>query len=105
MFAYKFTAVFAATILGIAVAVALAHPSAEMQEGKFLKAAKFDVSGSQSDVECPKIAWPYGCEWRPPVGSPIKHFLVQRRGLHYRLFANERTPRPWRQIQPDRAPS
>ncbi len=84
-FAYKSVAVVASTILGIAVAVALARPFAETKGGKFLEAANFDVSGSQSDIECPKITWPYGCEWRPPVGSPTKRFLVQRRGSHYRL--------------------
>ena len=37
MIAYKFAAVFASTILGIAVAVAVAHPSAVTQDAKFLK--------------------------------------------------------------------
>jgi hypothetical protein len=84
MLAYKFAALFASTILGIAVAVALAHPSAETNDGKFLKAAKLDFSDTQP--ECPKIAWPYGCEWRPSVRSSTKHILVQRRRHHYRLF-------------------
>ena len=36
MIAYKFAAVFASTILGIAVAAAVAHPSAVTQDGRFL---------------------------------------------------------------------
>jgi hypothetical protein len=48
MIAYKFAAV--CTILGIVVAVAVAHPSAVTQEGRFPKAAKFDVSGGQPDA-------------------------------------------------------
>lgn len=103
MFAYKSVAVFASTILGIAVAVALPDPSTETKNGKFLEAVKFDVSGSQSDAECAKIAWPYGCEWRPPVSSPNKHFLVRRRSL-IAGYSNELTPRARRQIQRDRAP-
>lgn len=86
MLAYKFAAAFAGAMLGIAVAVALAHPSIEMNNGNFPKAAKFDVSDSQPDMGCPKIAWPYGCEWRPSVKPQTKHVLVQRRGRHRRLF-------------------
>ena len=44
MIAYKFAAV--CTILGIVAAVAVAHPSDVTQEGRFLKAAKFNVSGA-----------------------------------------------------------
>jgi hypothetical protein len=84
MFAYKFATACAGAILGITVAVALAHPSAETNDGKFFKAAKLDVLGSQPDVECPKIAWPYGCEWHPRVASRTKH--AQRRRHLYSLF-------------------
>jgi hypothetical protein len=79
---YKFAALCAGTITGIAVAVALGTPS---HDGKFVKTAKYDVSGSQPDMQCPKLAWSYGCEWRPFVGSPTKH-IVERRGHNYRLF-------------------
>jgi hypothetical protein len=82
MIAYKFAAV--CTILGIVVAVAMAHPSTVTQEGMFPKAAKFDVSGSQPHAQCPKIAWPYGCEWRPPLRSPNKHFLARQRSHNRR---------------------
>jgi hypothetical protein len=87
MFAYKLTAVFATTILAAAIAVAFAYAPADMKDVNFLKAAKFDFSTSQPIVECPKSAWPYGCEWHPSVKSPpTKHVLVQRRGRHFRLF-------------------
>jgi hypothetical protein len=79
MFAYKFATGCIGATLGIAVAAALAHPSAATDDGKFPETARLDVLGNQPDVECPKIAWPYGCEWHPPVGPPTKHFLVQRR--------------------------
>jgi hypothetical protein len=61
---YKFAALCAGTIIGIAVAVALGTPS---HDGKFLEIAKYDVSDSQPDMQCPKLAWPYGCEWRALV--------------------------------------
>jgi hypothetical protein len=83
MIAYKFAAV--CTILGIVVAVAVAHPSAVTQEGRFPKAAKFDVSGGQPDAQCPKIAWPYGCEWRPALRAPNKHFLARQRSHNRRV--------------------
>jgi hypothetical protein len=105
MFAYKRTAVFATTILAAAIAVAFAYAPApaDMKDVNFSKAAKFDFSASQPIVECPKIAWPYGCEWRRPVSSPNKHFSVRRRGL-IAGYSNELTPRARRQIQRDRAP-
>jgi hypothetical protein len=84
MIAHKFAAVFATTILGIAVAVAVAHPSAVTQDAKFPKAAKFDVSGGQPDTQCPKIAWPYGCEWHASLPSPNKHILARQRSHHRR---------------------
>jgi hypothetical protein len=61
MSASKFAALCAGTIIGIAVAVSLGSSS---HDGKFVKTAKYDVSGSQPDTQCPKLAWPYGCEWR-----------------------------------------
>jgi hypothetical protein len=82
MIAYKVAAVFASTMLGIAVAVAVARPSVVMQDGRFLKTAKFDVSGGQPDAQCPKIAWPYGCEWHPALRSPNKHVLARQRSHH-----------------------
>lgn len=83
VFAYRL--VFATTMLAAAIAVAFAYAPAEMKDVNFPKAAKFDFLRSQPVVECPQMAWPYGCEWRPLAGSPPKH-LVQRRGRHYRPF-------------------
>jgi hypothetical protein len=86
MFAYKLTAVFATTILAAAIAVAFAYAPADMKDVNFPKAAKFDFSGNQPIVQCPQIAWPYGCEWHPSIKPQTKHVFVQRRGRHYRLF-------------------
>jgi hypothetical protein len=83
MFAYKRTVFFATTILAAAIAVAFAYAPADTNVN-FPKAAKLDVSAIQ--LECPKIAWPYGCEWHPSAGAAPKHVLVQRHGHHYRLF-------------------
>jgi hypothetical protein len=81
MFAYKFVAAGAGAILSITVAVALALPSAETNDGTFLKTARLNVLGSQPDVECPKIEWPYGCEWHPRVAK-----RTHRGRHHYSLF-------------------
>ncbi len=37
------------------------------------------------DTECPKIQWPYGCEWRPEAGSRTKH-LSMRSSNRKRFF-------------------
>ena len=91
MFAYKLTAVFATTILAAAIAVAFAYAPANTKDVTLSKRAKLDISASQHS-ECPKIAWPYGCEWHPSVTPPTKHVLVQRHGRLYRLFANTGPP-------------
>ena len=87
MFAYKFGAVFAGTVLGIAVvAVGWAHaPTADMEDGKILAVTKSGLVDNQRGAKCPKSPWPYGCEWRPSVALATKHILVQRRGHHFRL--------------------
>ena len=79
MFAFKFAAACVGAILGITVAVALAYPLAETNNVTLPKAAKLAALYSQPDAACPKIAWPYGCEWRPPKFQRNKHVLVQRR--------------------------
>jgi len=65
MFSNKFAAACLGAIVAATVAVALNYPFAETNDGNFSKSAKLNVSRSQSDATCPKIAWPYGCEWRP----------------------------------------
>jgi hypothetical protein len=71
---YKFAALCAGTIIGIAVAVALGSPS---HDGRSLKTAKYDVSGSQPDMQCPKLAWPYGCEWRSLVAPEPREPILR----------------------------
>ena len=65
MFSYKFAAACFGAIVAATVAVALTYPFAETNDGNFSKAAKLDVSHNQPGVECPKVPWPYGCEWHP----------------------------------------
>jgi hypothetical protein len=84
VFAYKFMAVVAGRILGIAVVAALAHAPTNSEDGRAFAAAKSNLADNQPG--CPKIAWPYGCEWHPPAHPINKHFLVQQRRHHYSLF-------------------
>jgi hypothetical protein len=86
VFAYKFVAACVGVILGVTVVVALARPSAETDDVMSPKAAKLDVSRIQPDMECPKIAWPYGCEWHPPIHTRNKHVLVQQRRHPFSVF-------------------
>ena len=65
MLSYKFAAACVGAILAITVAVALTYSFTETNDGNFSKAAKLDVLPTQPGTECPKIAWPYGCEWHP----------------------------------------
>ena len=69
MLSYKFVAASAGAIVAVAVtvtvAVMLTYPFAMTNDVNFSKAAKLDVSRGQPDAQCPKIAWPYGCEWHP----------------------------------------
>jgi hypothetical protein len=65
MLSYKFVAASAGAIIVVTVAVVLTYPFAQTNDVNFSKAAKLDVSRGQPDVQCPKIAWPYGCEWHP----------------------------------------
>jgi hypothetical protein len=60
---YKFVTACVGAIAVLAVAVALTYPYVEANDGNFPKSAKLTVSRSQP--VCPKIAWPYGCDWRP----------------------------------------
>ena len=65
MLSYKFVAASVGAIVAVTVAVALTHPFTQTNDVNFSKAAKLDVSRSKPDAQCPKIAWPYGCEWHP----------------------------------------
>jgi len=65
MFSYKFAAACFGAIVAATVAVVLTYPFAVTNDGDFPKSAKLIVSPRQPDAQCPKIAWPYGCEWHP----------------------------------------
>lgn len=65
MLSYKFVAAGVGAIVAVTVTVVLIYPFAQPNDVNFSKAAKLDVSRGQPDGQCPKIAWPYGCEWHP----------------------------------------
>jgi hypothetical protein len=79
MFANRFMAGVIGIALGVTGAVAIAHSPAETHiNNGFLEAKPLDA-------ECPKIEWPYGCQWRPEAGSPTKH-LSMRSSNRKRFF-------------------
>ncbi len=79
MFANRFMASVIGIALGVTGAVAIAHSPAETHtNNSFLEAKPLDA-------ECPKIEWPYGCEWRPEAGSRTKH-LSMRSSNRKRFF-------------------
>ncbi len=70
MFVNKFMASVIGIALGVTGAVAIAHSPAETHiNNSFLEAKPLDA-------ECPKIEWPYGCQWRPEAGSRTKHLSM-----------------------------
>jgi hypothetical protein len=44
-----------------------------------------NVSVASLDSTCPKIEWPYGCEWRKASTSATKH-LSQPKNRHGHLY-------------------
>ena len=65
----------AASLVGIAAvvvgAMAIARSSADTNTSSFPKTRILAVA-------CPKIDWPYGCDWRPANDSAIKHVSLRR---------------------------
>jgi hypothetical protein len=69
----------AAVIVG---AVAIARSSADTNTSSFPKTRLLAAT-------CPKLEWPYGCDWRPANDSGIKHLSARsdkRRRLYMRFF-------------------
>ncbi len=70
MLANRFMACSIGIALGVTGAVAIARSPAETHINGFSETTPLDA-------ECPKIAWPYGCEWRPEAGSRTKHLSMR----------------------------
>ena len=82
-FRHKFVTGLVA-IAAIAVgAVAIARSSTDTNTSSFSKA-------QPPAAMCPKIAWPYGCEWRPAAELNKKRLsaLRKQRRLHLRFLAS-----------------
>ncbi len=79
MFANRFMASVIGAALGVMGAAAIAHSRAEIHINSSFSEAK------PLDAECPKIEWPYGCQWRPEAGSRVKH-LSMRSSNRKRFF-------------------
>jgi hypothetical protein len=68
----KFVASLIGSALGLAVAVAISH-ALDQTDSNTLSEARPPVA-----VVCPKIEWPYGCDWHPESTLPLKHFSMRR---------------------------
>jgi hypothetical protein len=77
LFTHKFVTAFVAIVAIVAGAVAIARPSADTNISRFAKA-------QPAVATCPKIAWPYGCEWRPPVDLGTKRLSARKNSKHDR---------------------
>jgi hypothetical protein len=73
---------FVTGLVGIAVtvagAVAIARSSVNRNISSFPKA-------QATGITCPKIAWPYGCDWRASAAFVTKNLPV-RRSRHRRVY-------------------
>ena len=72
MIVEKFVAGLIGSALGLAVAVAISH-SPDQTDGNALSEPR-----PQAAAVCPKIEWPYGCDWHPEATMLLKHFSMHR---------------------------
>jgi hypothetical protein len=68
----KFLAGLIGSGLGLAVAVAISHAPDQTDSNVFSQPRPPFAAG------CPKIEWPYGCDWHPETTMPLKHFSMHR---------------------------
>ena len=85
MSAHKFVAGIVGVAAVVAGAVAIAHSSADTNVSSFSKARPLVAT-------CPKIDWPYGCNWRAEAISGAKHLATQKskHKLLYTSFLGKR---------------
>jgi hypothetical protein len=58
--------------LGLAVAVAISH-APDQEDSNALSEARTPAA-----AVCPKIEWPYGCDWHSETTTLLKHFSLHR---------------------------
>jgi hypothetical protein len=68
----KFVAGLIGSALGLAVAVAISH-SPDQTDGNALSETR-----PPATAVCPKIEWPYGCDWHPVATLPLKRLSMHR---------------------------
>jgi hypothetical protein len=73
----KFLAGLIGSALGLAVAIAISHAPDQTDSNALSEARPPAVA------VCPKIEWPYGCDWHPQSTMPLKHFSMHR-SIHNR---------------------
>jgi hypothetical protein len=78
MFGRRSAAVLVGITAAVAGAVALAGSSANTNVSTVSKAQPFAAT-------CPKIEWPYGCDWRAVSDSKNK-YLSERKTKRTRLY-------------------
>jgi len=66
----KFSAGLIGSALGLAVAISHAP---DQTDGNALSEVRAPATGI-----CPKIEWPYGCDWHPESTMALKHFSMHR---------------------------
>jgi hypothetical protein len=67
----KFLAGLLGSALGVAVALAVSRAPVQMDSNTLSEAAPLAAV-------CPKIEWPYGCDWHPEATSSPKHLSMHR---------------------------
>ena len=67
----KFLAGLLGSALGVAAALAISRAPVQMDSNTLSEATPFAAV-------CPKIEWPYGCDWHPEATLPAKHLSMHR---------------------------
>jgi len=76
MVADKILASLIGIALGVVVAAAIQRSQAQTDIGTISEKTPFAAI-------CPKMDWPYGCNWHPEATLPLKH-LSMRKSTHNR---------------------
>jgi hypothetical protein len=77
-FRHKFVTGLVAIAAVVVAAVAIARSSSDAETNSFANA-------QPTAAICPKIAWPYGCEWRPAAEPGTKRLSARKNSKHSRL--------------------
>jgi len=71
MVADKILASLIGIALGVAAAAAIQRSPAQTDIGTISETTPFEAI-------CPKIEWPYGCDWHPGPASPPRHLSMHK---------------------------